>query len=125
MYLEMTADTGVIGIAVFLAIPVLLLRALWAARRRCLASDPELADTAAALFLSITGFLVAALFLSFAYQRYYWLLLALAGAALQIMRRPGRTLATVTAAGGHWRARAGGMAAGAVSRARVGPARGP
>jgi O-antigen ligase len=88
MYLEMAADTGLIGIAVFLAIPLVLSRALWAARRRWAGENQELADTATALLLGIIGFLLAAVFLTFAYQRYYWLLLGLAGAALQIMRAP-------------------------------------
>lgn len=90
LYLEMAAETGLIGIAVFLAIPLLLLRALWAAHRRFSGQNRELADTAMALSLSIIGFLLAGMFLTLAYQRYYWLLLALAGATLQIMRSAGR-----------------------------------
>jgi hypothetical protein len=49
--------------------------------------DRELADTAMALLLGIVGFLVAGMFLTLAYQRYFWFLLALAGATLQIIRR--------------------------------------
>jgi putative inorganic carbon (HCO3(-)) transporter len=86
LYLEMAAEIGLLGIATFLAIPLLLARALWNARRRWAGQNRELADTAVALFLGVIGFMLAALFLTFAYQRYYWLLLALAGTALQIMR---------------------------------------
>jgi putative inorganic carbon (HCO3(-)) transporter len=90
LYLEVAAETGLIGIAVFLAIPLLLVRALWAAHRRFAGQHRELADTAMALSLSIIGFMLAGMFLTLAYQRYYWFLLALAGASLQIMRSAGR-----------------------------------
>jgi putative inorganic carbon (hco3(-)) transporter len=86
LYFEIAAETGVIGLAVFLAIPLMLLRALWRARRQWLERDRELAETAAALWLSLSGFLFTALFMSHAFERYYWLLVALAAAALHIMR---------------------------------------
>jgi putative inorganic carbon (HCO3(-)) transporter len=86
LYLEMAAETGLIGITLFLVIPLVLLRDLWNAQRRLARENRELADTAVALLLSIIGFLLAAMFLTLAYQRYYWFLLALAGASLGIMR---------------------------------------
>jgi putative inorganic carbon (hco3(-)) transporter len=89
LYLELAAETGLVGLALFLAVPLLLLRGLWGAYRRVVAHDRELADTAMALLLGIVGFLVAGMFLTLAYQRYFWFLLALAGATLQIIRRTG------------------------------------
>lgn len=86
LYLEMAAELGVVGLAIFLVIPLLLLRALWRIRVRCVETDPELAETAAALWLSLIAFLFTAMFLSHAFERYYWLLIGLAGAALHISR---------------------------------------
>lgn len=86
LYVEMAAETGILGLITFLLIPFVLLRQLWRAHRRLATRDPELSDTAAALWLGLVGFLFSAMFLSHAFERYYWLLVALAGAALYIIR---------------------------------------
>jgi putative inorganic carbon (hco3(-)) transporter len=88
LYLEMAAETGAIGLGVFLAIAGVLLRGLWRARR---AGGP-MADLATALFLSVFSYLAAGIFLHLAYQRYYWLLLAVAGSALLLMRAEQRLM---------------------------------
>lgn len=92
LYIEMAAETGAVGLAIFLAIPLLLLRDLWRTHRRLRFRDPELAETAAAIWLGLIGFLFTALLLSHAFERYYWLLVALAGAALHIARSDPRSL---------------------------------
>jgi putative inorganic carbon (hco3(-)) transporter len=97
LYFEMAAETGLVGLTIFMAIPLLLLRALWFARRQWLARDRELAETAAALWLSLIAFLFTALFMSHAFERYYWLLVALAGATLHIMAGHAVTGTTTTA----------------------------
>jgi len=86
MYLEELADTGVIGFAAFMAIVLVTLRDLARARRFWRRRDLEFANTATALAFSILTYLGTAVFLHLSYQRYYWLLLALAGAAVQIFR---------------------------------------
>jgi O-antigen ligase len=85
LYVGLAAETGLVGLALFVAMPVWLVRQLWRERRR-LAHVPVLADLAAALVLAIIAYHGAGLFLSFAYERYYWFLLALAGSTVAMLR---------------------------------------
>jgi putative inorganic carbon (HCO3(-)) transporter len=85
LYLEIAAETGVIGISVFLAIVVTLLRELWRARRRWISHNPEFSDLATALCLSLIAYQLTGVFLHLSYQPYYWFLLALIGATLNIL----------------------------------------
>lgn len=80
LYLEMGAEMGVAGLAVFLAIVLGLARRLWGLRRH--ASSRDLAT---AMVLSIAMYLGTAIFLHLSYQRYLWFLVALAGAALHVL----------------------------------------
>ena len=86
LYFEMAAETGFIGLGIFLSMPLLVLYGLWQERRRWAHCRPDLANMAMAFVLCIVAYFGTALFLHFSYQRYYWLLLALAGATLQICR---------------------------------------
>jgi len=86
LYLQIAAETGIIGLAVFMAMVFLILRQLWQARRHWAYSRPEVANLATALFLSLTAYLVHSVFAHLAYERYFFLLLALAGVAVQICR---------------------------------------
>lgn len=99
LYLEIAAETGVLGLSVFLAMVVVLLRRLWALRSRWLHEDSELADLAMALALSLIAYQVSGVFLHLSYQPYYWFLLALAGVAVHVMStaRQGETLTRATA----------------------------
>jgi putative inorganic carbon (hco3(-)) transporter len=85
LYLETLAETGVIGLACFLSILFVIMRGLWKDRSCYLESDPKLALIAAGFFLSLTAYAVSAIFDHLSYQRYYWLLLALASAAVRII----------------------------------------
>lgn len=86
LYGEIAAETGILGLTVFLAIVGLLIRNLWRERLRWREADPAASDLATALCLSLAGYLGTALFLHLSYQRYYWLLIGLAGATLIILR---------------------------------------
>jgi putative inorganic carbon (HCO3(-)) transporter len=88
--LGLAADLGIVGLALFGVVIWLALRGLLRARRRWLSERrPELADLAGALLVALTGYLVAGAFLSLAFERYLWLLLAMAGAAIALARTPG------------------------------------
>jgi O-antigen ligase len=86
LYFEMAAETGFLGITTFMAIVLLVMTRLWHMRRRWLYIRPDLAHLATAFLLSLVAYLGTAVFLHFSFQRYYWLLLAVAGAALQVLR---------------------------------------
>jgi putative inorganic carbon (hco3(-)) transporter len=85
LYLEIAAETGIIGVSVFLAIVVTLLRQLWRARLRWMNRNPEFSDLATALCLSLIAYQLTGVFLHLNFQAYYWLLLALIGVALNLM----------------------------------------
>lgn len=86
LYLEMAAETGLIGLGTFLTVVLALIAQLWREGRRWVTIRPDLSYLATAAWLSLLGYLVMGFFLHLSYQRYYWFLLALAGAALQIIR---------------------------------------
>jgi O-antigen ligase len=94
LYLELAAETGLVGLAIFLGVAGVLAGRLGSAARRirkaALRPSPmeaARADLALAFVIAIAGYFASAIFLHFSYQRYYWLLLALAGAAVQVLDR--------------------------------------
>ena len=88
LYAGIAAETGILGLFFFLAIVFVTLRDLARARKRSLRrSRPELAGMATSFFLAIVAYLGSGVFLHLAYQRYLWLLLALAGAAASVALR--------------------------------------
>ena len=80
LYLEVAADLGVVGLVSFLGATVGTVVALDRRRRRC-RERPDLAHLAAGYEAALVGYLTSGLFLHLAFQRYFWLLLALAAAA--------------------------------------------
>jgi len=87
MYLEELADTGLVGFAVFISVPLWIIRALARTRRQCLVRRPEHADLASGFLLAVLTYLTTAVFLHLSYPRYYWLLLALAAATVHILHQ--------------------------------------
>lgn len=83
MYLGVLSDTGAIGLLGFLSIFGASIFGLMKIRRYY-AQNPELAGMAIGLLLAIVTFMASAVFLSSAYERFYWLVLALAGVAIQV-----------------------------------------
>jgi putative inorganic carbon (hco3(-)) transporter len=94
LYLEILAETGVVGFAVFLLLlfvalrPLLQLRIYWARER------PEYSQTLTSLILAVLMFLVTGIFLHLAFARYFWLLLGLCGAARAAYMPPLASMAT-------------------------------
>jgi putative inorganic carbon (hco3(-)) transporter len=91
LYLELAAETGIIGLAVFLAVAATLLRALLLERRKWFHRNGEASDLATAFCLSILAYHTTGIFLHLAYPRYYWFLLAIAGAAAHMLSARFRT----------------------------------
>lgn len=77
LYLEMAAETGTVGLAVFMAIPLLLLLDLGRLRRALFTWRPDLARLAAGFTLMLLAYLGTGVFLHLAYERYYWVMVAL------------------------------------------------
>ncbi len=87
LYLGMAADAGVLGLICLLAILGVTLFDLRRARRRWLTVRPDLADIATGLSLAVLTYMTTGLFLHLSYARYFWLVLAIAGAGAMILRR--------------------------------------
>ena len=84
MYLEELSDTGVVGFGVLMSIVGATMLQLAHLRMRHRLARPDIAYTASSLILSIITYLSTAMFLHLAYIRYFWVLLALAGAAIAV-----------------------------------------
>jgi O-antigen ligase len=81
LYLEIAAETGLVGLLLFAAVMVAAFGALARAWHRFRdAGEAGLADLAAALALGLAGYLASSLFLHGHFLRYLWLLLGLAAA---------------------------------------------
>jgi O-antigen ligase len=89
MYISQLAELGLVGALAFFAIIVAVVRSLIRTRRACLADGrSDDADLATALLLAVIGYLVCGFFLTLAFERYFWLLLGIAGASTAIALRP-------------------------------------
>jgi putative inorganic carbon (hco3(-)) transporter len=90
--LQIAAEFGIIGfVALFGAVGVTL-RDLQRARRRMLETRPELAAMLAGIFGAIVTYLGTGLFLSLAYERYFWFLMALGAAGVSVASQEERTI---------------------------------
>ncbi len=85
LYLETLAETGAVGLMTFLSIPLVIMRGLCKARALLMRSRPDLAATASAFLLCLAAYGITAIFDHMAYQRYFWLLLALSSATIRIV----------------------------------------
>lgn len=89
LYLETLAERGLVGFLVLISILAITYRDLYLADKRFLSNQlKELADMSAAVASSLTGYLVAALFLHDAYQGYLWIILGTCWALVKISSTP-------------------------------------
>jgi putative inorganic carbon (hco3(-)) transporter len=84
LYLGVAAETGALGLLCFMLILFVTLRNLDRARKRWAQSRPEIANMATAFMLAIVTYMTTGIFLHFAYLRFFWLMMALAGTASYI-----------------------------------------
>lgn len=88
MYLDMVAETGVVGLALFSALLAFSLwTALQAARRFERAGDRDMELLARAVFVGVLGLLAADFFLSEQLSKQLWILLAVGPALLHVAAR--------------------------------------
>ncbi|HEX4930854.1 MAG TPA: O-antigen ligase family protein [Gaiellaceae bacterium] len=97
LYLGAAAETGLLGLAALLGVFVVTLRALSRVRRRLAHERPELAGMANGFLLAIVAYMTTGMFLHLAFERYLWLLLALAGVTCVLGRAAEAELAARSA----------------------------
>ncbi len=86
-YLGIAAETGIPGLAAFIALFVVGLVVAWRARSRFAAMGRPERGAAAAVAAGLTGYAVAALFLHLAFPAYLWLALGLVGGVGALAQR--------------------------------------
>jgi putative inorganic carbon (hco3(-)) transporter len=89
LYLELAADTGMIGLGAFLAMVGTALVLLYRAAKEWRPRDPDRALLASSFFFALFAYLVSGVFLHLSYQRYFWVLLALASSVIWALRQDG------------------------------------
>jgi len=87
LYLEMAADTGIIGLGAFLVMVSVSLVLLYRQARYWHSRDSERAIVASSLVFALVGYLATAMFLQLSYQRFFWAILGLGSAAIWVLRR--------------------------------------
>jgi O-antigen ligase len=87
LYLGLGAEVGIPGLIVFLIIGFLTMRMLLRARRASLLRRPDLERLATPYLLALFTYYVTGMFLHLSFGRFYWLMLAVAGAAAIITLR--------------------------------------
>jgi putative inorganic carbon (hco3(-)) transporter len=79
LYLEVAAESGVVGLIVFLTMIVLAIRSILYARRRFMAAGMEdYVNMTTGFAIAFAGYLFSALFVHAAYPRYFYLLIGIA-----------------------------------------------
>ena len=84
LYLGIAAEHGLLGLLFFLAIVIGVFKLMVHTRNLQLEAAPEISSIATAFMLSIVVYLTVGIFADFAYERYFWLMMALACATYHI-----------------------------------------
>ena len=88
LYLHVLAESGIVGLALYLAFVVGCLRAAWVAADRFAArGDPSMETLARAVFVGAGSMLISAFFLSSMVDQRMWVLVALGPALLAVANR--------------------------------------
>jgi putative inorganic carbon (hco3(-)) transporter len=87
LYLEMAADLGIVGLGAFLAMVGTTLALVYRRARYWRPRDPERAMLASSFLFALFAYLASATFLHLSYQRFFWVLLALATSVVWALQR--------------------------------------
>jgi putative inorganic carbon (HCO3(-)) transporter len=91
LYMQIAAETGIAGLALFIAAMTCAFVSLYQSRRELEAHGrTELALIAAAIAVALSGYLLTSVFLHGAYQRYLWIVLGFAAAVQRLRSQPER-----------------------------------
>jgi putative inorganic carbon (HCO3(-)) transporter len=85
LYLGLGAEVGLLGLGIFLLIGWQTIKMIRMARRRAIHRRPDLERLATPFALSLMTYYVTGMFLHLSFGRFYWLILALAGAAAVVV----------------------------------------
>jgi putative inorganic carbon (hco3(-)) transporter len=78
LYLEVAAETGILGLSIFLLLIGFALRSVFTARRRFMAAGrDDYANLTTGFAIAFIGYLLSALFVHAAYPRYFYLLIGI------------------------------------------------
>jgi len=91
LYIHIAADSGILGLGAFLTVAGGTVLGLLQLRRRLLGTDHVGHLLVTGLAGALLVYLGSGMFLHMAYERYFWLLIGLGGAALLIYRKAGVT----------------------------------
>jgi O-antigen ligase len=92
LYLAIAADTGILGLAMFLGIVLVTIVQLWRLNVFWRRRRPEHAQLALAFLLALVAYMASGAFLQLSYQRYFFVLVALANATIWVLRREAQRL---------------------------------
>ncbi len=96
LYLGIAAELGTVGLFAFLFVVATVLVRLHRGRRVSVGSDVRLADVQAGMIAAVVAYLATGVFLHLSFERYLWLLLALADVAASVSVRSGSPLTSAT-----------------------------
>ncbi|MEM7119463.1 MAG: O-antigen ligase family protein [Chloroflexota bacterium] len=88
MFLEEMADTGILGFGTFMGIVGFTLWKLFRLRMRWKYRNPQVVFLVSGIMLAILAYLSTAVFLHLSYVRYYWVIIAIGGAAIEVFSDP-------------------------------------
>jgi putative inorganic carbon (hco3(-)) transporter len=91
LYLEMMADTGLIGLGTFLAMVLTAVAYLYRNARYWRERNRERSILASSFLFALLAYMATAFFLHFSYQRYFWALLALASSTIWALENERRS----------------------------------
>lgn len=84
LYGGIAAETGIFGLVTFGLIIFVTMRDLWRTRKRWKRERPDYSHMATGIMLAVFTYLITGIFLHFAYVRFFWIVMGIAGAAVQV-----------------------------------------
>jgi hypothetical protein len=93
LYLEMAADTGMVGLGAFLAMVTTALVFLYRHAKHWRSRDRERSMLASSFFFALLAYLATGAFLHLSYQRYFWVVLGLGSAVIWRLEQDRRSQA--------------------------------
>jgi O-antigen ligase len=103
LYLEMAADIGLAGLGAFLAMVTAALAYLYRNMRYWRERDWGRSVLASSFFFALLAYMSTALFLQLSYQRYFWVLLALASSTIWALENDRRAETAAARPAPSWR----------------------